>query len=339
MTEEAKYPPRIERLFAARFPPPHASFLGYSPEERRTPAVTGLAKYRDHWKTYSTWSKDAAPPMKEVVKGARASRKSRHLHLKSLADERRAKRAVSVATQHLAWTNTDIGSLPHYASSEPQCTVFVLRLSYKLSESELKEKLLKFGKIVLAIIVRDHLGKSRGYAFVVFADASQAAECVDSLCRTGLTFEGHESSDWTVPACVDIERARLIRNWLPRRLGGGLGGRGFRVKKIYSSAAALGRRIAVSNGFHAGGYTSSRNERNSNDGDRYSRRNTSGDRYKSRDQSGERYAGSRGIRDSDRDLKRDNLREEVPPKYARYRSGATSSNRDQRSTRSIRDRY
>lgn len=300
--------------------------------------MTGLAKFRDHWNLYSTWSAENATPSREVIKSKRASRKSRHIHLKSLADDRRARRAASVAAQHLAWTNTDIGSLPHYATSEPQCTVFVLRLSYKLTESDLKEKLLTFGKIRLVIIVRDHLGNSRGYAFVVFVDASHAADCVHDLCRAGLTFEGGNALDWAVPACVDIERARLIHNWTPRRLGGGLGGRGYRGKKAFSSAAALGRRIGVSNGFHAGGFTSaSRSDKHQSEGDGYARRNPNGDRYKRRERSSERYEGARGTGERDREIRRDTRRDTEPSKYARYTSGGTT--RDQRSTRSIRDRY
>lgn len=253
MTEEAKFPPRIERLFKPKLPLAYLSPLGYAPEIRRTHNITPLSLFRDQLLRYQESVTDAQQKISVASPEPTPKnfRRTRHHDLLVIAKARKAQRIAGFKQQITEWINTDIESVPHFSKSDPRCTVFVLRLLYLILNSQLAESLAQYGPIVSSCIVRDSRGKSRGYAFVVFEEARNASECVEELCRTGLLLS---TSEWTHPACVDIERARLVRNWMPRRLGGGMGGRGYKQKRLFSSASALGRRLAVGNSFHASGY-------------------------------------------------------------------------------------
>lgn len=139
---------------------------------------------------------------------------------------------------------------------DPFRTVFIARLDYSLTELEVSKNFNKYGVIESITIVRDkEHGKSRGYGFVVYEREEDAKTCVRELASTGLKIpiEGRKS---TRTILVDIERGRLARNWKPRRLGGGLGGRHFTKPNLSfsnnSSAAASGRRLHLSNNPYQG---------------------------------------------------------------------------------------
>ena len=68
--------------------------------------------------------------------------------------------------------------------------------------------------IDLKLVADKKTGKSRGYAFVEYEneeDMKRAYRAAD-----GMRLEGR-------PIVVDVERGHTVPNWLPRRLGGGLG--------------------------------------------------------------------------------------------------------------------
>ena len=62
----------------------------------------------------------------------------------------------------------------------------------------------------------DQQGKSRGYGFIEF-------EREEEMTTAYKRAEGKKIDDRRI--IVDVERGRTVRNWRPRRLGGGLGGR------------------------------------------------------------------------------------------------------------------
>lgn len=106
---------------------------------------------------------------------------------------------------------------PHIADSDPHKTLFVGRLHYKVSEVDLQQFFSKYGNIRKLRLVRDKsTNESKGYAFVEFEQESDCRECLKSADRSKLLDR---------EILVDIERSRLVKNWKPRRLGGGLGGR------------------------------------------------------------------------------------------------------------------
>jgi len=93
-------------------------------------------------------------------------------------------------------------------------TLFIGRLAYEVTERKLLREMEAFGPIKDLKIVT-HEGKSRGYAFVEYEheeDMKRAYRAAD-----GMRIEGRE-------ILVDVERGHTVPDWLPRRLGGGLGG-------------------------------------------------------------------------------------------------------------------
>lgn len=106
-------------------------------------------------------------------------------------------------------------------------TLFVGRLAYEVTERKLLREFETFGPVkdIKLVTVNDNgngndnhgdmKGKSRGYAFIEFEqeeDMKRAYRAAD-----GMKIEGKE-------IVVDVERGHTVPTWLPRRLGGGLGG-------------------------------------------------------------------------------------------------------------------
>eukprot|EP00301_Raphidiophrys_heterophryoidea_P003283 c11490_g1_i1.p1 GENE.c11490_g1_i1~~c11490_g1_i1.p1 ORF type:complete len:204 (-),score=24.45 c11490_g1_i1:83-643(-) len=100
---------------------------------------------------------------------------------------------------------------------DPHKTLFVYNLNYVTSESTLQNHFIQYGHVVRVQIVRCvATGISRGYAFVEFKHSSDYNRALQSAHKAII-------DDRTI--FVEEERGRLIRNWIPRRLGGGIGGR------------------------------------------------------------------------------------------------------------------
>lgn len=96
-------------------------------------------------------------------------------------------------------------------------TLFVGRLAYEVEERKLLREMETYGPVKDLHIVKDTKDsrKSRGYAFVEFEhedDLKRAYRSAD-----GVKIEGRH-------IVVDVERGHTVPDWLPRRLGGGLGG-------------------------------------------------------------------------------------------------------------------
>jgi U1 small nuclear ribonucleoprotein 70kDa len=95
-------------------------------------------------------------------------------------------------------------------------TLFVGRLAYEVTERKLLREMETFGPVKDIKLVTDPTtGKSRGYAFVEYdneEDMKRAYRAAD-----GMRLEGRS-------IVVDVERGHTVPTWLPRRLGGGLGG-------------------------------------------------------------------------------------------------------------------
>lgn len=100
---------------------------------------------------------------------------------------------------------------------DPLLTVFVARLNPLTTEDKLHEVFTKFGDIHRLRLVRDIVtGFSKGYAFVEYKEERS----VYKAWREGnkLVVDQHE-------VFVDMEQERTLKGWVPRRLGGGLGGK------------------------------------------------------------------------------------------------------------------
>jgi len=95
-------------------------------------------------------------------------------------------------------------------------TVFISRINFDTREDKLRREFEEFGYIRKIHMVCDiKTGKPRGYAFIEY----ETEKGMRSAFKYG---DGRKIDGRRV--VVDIERGRTVKNWKPRRFGGGLGG-------------------------------------------------------------------------------------------------------------------
>ncbi|CAN1253394.1 U11/U12 small nuclear ribonucleoprotein 35 kDa protein [Linum perenne] len=102
-------------------------------------------------------------------------------------------------------------------TGDAYCTLFVGRLSHFTNEQTLQKAMSKYGDVKNLRLVRDIVtGASRGYAFVEFATEREMLRAYK---------DAHRSYIDDSEVVVDYNRQQLMPGWIPRRLGGGLGGK------------------------------------------------------------------------------------------------------------------
>ncbi|OMJ21913.1 U1 small nuclear ribonucleoprotein 70 kDa [Smittium culicis] len=89
------------------------------------------------------------------------------------------------------------------------------RLNYQVSERDLKREFERYGPILSVKLIKDKAGNSRGYAFLEYENERDLRVAYRE--SDGARIMGKR-------VVVDVERGRTVKGWLPRRLGGGLGG-------------------------------------------------------------------------------------------------------------------
>ncbi|KAG2726076.1 hypothetical protein I3760_01G095200 [Carya illinoinensis] len=100
---------------------------------------------------------------------------------------------------------------------DPYCTVFVGRLSHLTTEETLRKAMSVYGRVRNLRLVRHIVtGASRGYAFVEYETEREMRRAYK---------DAHHSIIDDCEIIVDYNRQRLMPGWIPRRLGGGLGGK------------------------------------------------------------------------------------------------------------------
>ncbi len=198
---DSKYPPHIVKLFNPEFPISFLEVIDHPIETRTTTNLSGIGEFLNKATAHTNEFKNYK---NEYVGKEQKFKLQAHQHLTNLQ--------VSLVN----WNpDKDI-----HVSGDPYKTVFVGRLDYNVNEIELSEKFSSFGEIEKVRVVRDKTDqtKSRGYAFIIYKNSSDAK----TAFQKG---NGMIINDRSV--IVDIERGRGVKNWKPRRLGGGLGGRGY----------------------------------------------------------------------------------------------------------------
>ncbi|XP_013403001.1 U11/U12 small nuclear ribonucleoprotein 35 kDa protein-like [Lingula anatina] len=99
---------------------------------------------------------------------------------------------------------------------DPTCIIFVARLNHRTSEETLREVFSKYGSIKKVKLIRDIVtGYSKCYAFLEYTDNKSAYRAQREADKQ--VVDGKE-------IFVDFEHSRTMPGWIPRRLGGGLGG-------------------------------------------------------------------------------------------------------------------
>lgn len=185
-------PPHILALFQARKPlDPFPPFKSKHPRP-----YVGLADY------IKKFESTPAPPV--VPFETPKQRRLRKKRQKLLAHLQKQKKLVE------EYTPLEDPKI----EGDPFATLFVGKLSYETTEKKLKREFEVYGPIRRVRVVRDAEGKHRGYAFIEYErdrDMKEAYKKAD-----GTKVDGRR-------VLVDVERARTVPGWLPRRLGGGRG--------------------------------------------------------------------------------------------------------------------
>lgn len=171
-------------------------------------------------------------------------------------------------------------------------TLFVGRLAYKLSEEDIKHEFEFYGPVAKVHLVKDKEGKSRGYAFVQYENAADFTAAYKDA-------DGRKIEDRRI--VVDVERGRTVKDWRPRRLGGGLGMT--RVGGPDKNITQSGRVQTILDRMEK-----ERGPRDRGMGDRDRERER--DRERDRERGGDRRgSGREGDRDRERERERDRERD------------------------------
>ncbi|KAG0662206.1 hypothetical protein C6P45_001141 [Maudiozyma exigua] len=203
----SKYPNDVAQLFEPMAPLPYRKPIDYPPQKRRTnPNISPVSNVIN--------SSQFAMYKKQYPKGSRNG----HLSPQSKLQRRTERNNELLQKEFERW---DPKNDPHMSNTDPYRTIFVGRLPYGATEVDLQKAFGGYGSIELVRVVRDKESKSRGYGFVVFSDP-MVAKLTTRECgvHRGIEILGRR-------CIVDIERGRTVTYFKPRRLGGGLGGRGY----------------------------------------------------------------------------------------------------------------
>lgn len=191
-------PPNLLQLFAARDPIPYLAPVDKLPHEKKTRGYLGVGNFLDNFED----PKDTPPCTRVETRAERLERRRR---------EKAEQVAYKLEREIATWDPQNIGN----ATEDPFKTLFVSRINYDTSESKLRREFEIYGPIKSITMISDKNGKPRGYAFIEYEherDMHSAYKHAD-----GKKIDGKR-------VLVDVERARTVKGWLPRRLGGGLGG-------------------------------------------------------------------------------------------------------------------
>ncbi|KAH6624568.1 U1 small nuclear ribonucleoprotein of 70kDa MW N terminal-domain-containing protein [Chaetomium sp. MPI-SDFR-AT-0129] len=224
-----RLPPNLLALFAPRPPLRWVPPSDHAPEQRRTAAVSGVAQF--------------LPALAEY------GREHEYNPTESWLEARDRKKREKVEQAEALVTEGPKNYTPH---DDPNIrgdafkTLIVARLDYSADEKDLEREFGRFGSIERIRIIRDtHVHEKgnkkqkphRGYGFVVFEREKDMRAALDGC-------DGIRIKDRRIK--VDVERGRTVKGWKPRRLGGGLGGRGY-------TKASMARPMGPG-GFGGGGF-------------------------------------------------------------------------------------
>lgn len=188
-------PPNLANLFKPRPPLPYLEPLDKDYSIPSKVHIDGVGEFLKEMKGH-----DASFKPKQTV----AERKKLKTERRQRLTEER------LARDRAAWNPFANGE----ATKDAYKTLIVARLNYETTEETLHDFFKRFGPVVSVKLVLDRDKRSRGYAFVEFEDERDLRDAFRK--SAGAKIDNHS-------ILVDVERGRTVKNWLPRRLGGGLG--------------------------------------------------------------------------------------------------------------------
>ncbi|GAW81587.1 U1 small nuclear ribonucleoprotein 70 kDa [Plasmodium gonderi] len=185
-------PPHILILFQAR---PLLSY--YKPiEKKKSKEYSGVFEYLNLFE-------DKEPPPKIKLENSKERR------------ERKKKEKITYNELMLKEMRKDYDPFKNVdLTTDPKKTIFIGRLSYDVNEKKLKKEFEIYGKIRKVKIIYDKNFKPKGYAFIEFEHTKSFNDAYNLA-------DGKKIDNRRI--LVDIERGRTVKNWVPRRLGGGKG--------------------------------------------------------------------------------------------------------------------
>merc|ERR1711871_548313 len=187
-------PPPILALFTPRPPIMHLKY----PPERKCRSYDGMAQFTNQFEDPSE-TPPKPPPLETKEQKKKRKQDEAIARGKTKLDEMKAK-----------WDPKE-----KHKDGDAYKTLFVGRLSYDATEKDVLREFENYGPVKSCTMVKDDKGKPRGYCFIEFErerDMRNAFKQAD-----GRKINGRR-------VVVDVERGRTVNNWLPRKLGGGLGG-------------------------------------------------------------------------------------------------------------------
>lgn len=193
-------PPNLLALFAPRDPIPFMPPVDKLPHEKKlTHNYQGIAQYVHLFEDPG----DTPDPVKVETREERRERRKR---------EKAEQVAYKLEQEIALWDpNSIIAEM-----GDPFKTLFIARVNFYSSESKLRREFEQYGNVKsIKMVHNTKNGKPRGYAFIEYEtekDMHSAYKHAD-----GKKIDGRR-------VLVDVERGRTVKGWLPRRLGGGLGG-------------------------------------------------------------------------------------------------------------------
>lgn len=108
----------------------------------------------------------------------------------------------------------DVNAPDEKKTEDAYKTLFVGRISYETTEKQLRQEFEHYGPVKRVRLVEDEEGKSRGYGFVEYENESDLKAAYKHA--DGKKIDGRR-------VVVDVERGRTVRDWQPRKFGGGIG--------------------------------------------------------------------------------------------------------------------
>jgi len=206
-------PPNLLALFAPRDPIPYLPPADKLPYEKKvTHNYTGIAQYVHLFED----PVDTPAPVQVESRDERKERRKK---------EKSEQVAYKLEQEIALWDPNTTGQV----TEDPFKTLFMARINYYTSESKLRREFETYGTVKNIRIVQNvKNGKPRGYAFIEYEserDMHSGYKHAD-----GKKIDGKR-------VLVDVERGRTVKGWLPRRLGGGLGGtrKGGREVNVHGS--------------------------------------------------------------------------------------------------------
>ncbi|XP_049848158.1 U1 small nuclear ribonucleoprotein 70 kDa-like [Schistocerca gregaria] len=225
-------PLHLQELFKPR---PPLEYLP-PPERHKSRGYTGIAAFVDRFDT----NPDQSPPTEyfEVLTLSEIRERKKKLKQEQCLKEMNKK-----------FEEWDPQKNPK-SVSDAYKTLFVARLSYKVTEQMLYKEFEQVGPVKSVHMVYDLEGKPRGYAFVEMVHEGDLRVAYD-------TMNGRKILDRNI--FVDVERGRTVTNWRPRRFGNSEATP--RVALLPKSSRSIISHHSGSNGFRPGGARDRRDDR------------------------------------------------------------------------------